>query len=237
MSRHDGRNADQLRSVSIEKDYLLHAEGSAIITCGNTKVLCAASVEDSIPGFKKGTGEGWLSAEYSLLPRSTHVRSFRERNKVGGRTQEIQRIIGRVLRSTLDFSKLGERTIWLDCDVLQADGGTRTAAITGAYVAMELAINKLIADGYMKESPIISQVAAISVGILDGVPLLDLDYTEDFAAEVDMNIAMTSDKEFVELQGTAEERPYSRDALNDLLDLAEIGIEELLDIQRAVIEA
>jgi ribonuclease PH len=227
MTRPDGRKVDELRPVTIETNYLQHAEGSALISCGDTKVLCAASVEDAIPSFRKGCGEGWLSAEYSLLPRSTNVRVRRERGKVGGRTYEIQRTIGRVLRAAIDFSALGERTIWLDCDVIQADGGTRTASMTGAWVALSLACQKLQEEGYLKSSPIINQIAAVSVGIYEGEPILDLNYTEDFAASVDMNIAMTDKGGFVEVQGTAEQAPFTEPQFAALLALAKSGITSL----------
>ena len=234
--RPNGRNEDQLRPVTIDANYLLHAEGSVLISTGNTKVICSASVQDSVPPFKKGTGEGWVSAEYSMLPRSTHVRSNRERGKVGGRTQEIQRTIGRVLRSVIDLTVLEERTIWIDCDVIQADGGTRTASITGAYAAMVLACRKLLEEGYVDSDPIIGQVAATSVGIVDGVPVLDLEYAEDFQADVDMNVAMTSEGSFVELQGTAEGKTFSMDELNTLLALATKGIKELHQFQNEVLK-
>lgn len=234
--RPDGRNSDQLRPVTIVTDYLLYAEGSVLISTGNTKVICSASVQDFVPPFKKGSGEGWVSAEYSLLPRSTHVRSSRERGKVGGRTQEIQRTIGRVLRSVIDLTALEERTIWIDCDVMQADGGTRTASITGAYVALVLACRKLLQEGYIDTDPIIGQVAATSVGIVDGVPVLDLEYAEDFRADVDMNIAMTAEDAFVELQGTAEGKTFKREELDQLLLLAGKGIKELHQIQNDVLK-
>jgi ribonuclease PH len=234
--RPDGRNDDALRTLELTVEYLLHAEGSCLISLGNTKVLCAASVEDNVPQFKKGTGEGWVSAEYSLLPRSTNVRSPRERRGAGGRTYEIQRTIGRVLRATIDLSLLGERTVWLDCDVIQADGGTRTAAITGAYVALALATRKLVAEGYIEHDPIVEQVAAISVGIVDDQPILDLNYAEDFNASVDMNVAMTSDGSIVELQGTAEKKSFSRDQMDTLLDLATKGIRYLQEQQLAVLK-
>ena len=234
-TRPGGRKADELRPVSFDINFQQYAEGSVLITCGNTKVICAASVEDSVPSFRKGTGEGWVSAEYSLLPRSTHVRSSRERGKVGGRTQEIQRTIGRVLRAAVDLSALSERTIWIDCDVLQADGGTRTASITGAYVALALATRKLLESEYIEKDPMKTRIAAVSVGIVDGVPLLDLEYSEDFAADVDMNVAMTSEGSYVELQGTAENKPFDRKLLDSLLVLSQKGIEELFQLQREVL--
>jgi ribonuclease PH len=234
--RADGRRDDELRPSSFQADFQIHAEGSVLVSMGATRVLCAASVEDSIPSFRKGTGEGWLSAEYALLPRSTHVRSQRERNKVGGRTHEIQRTIGRVMRAAVDLAALGERTVWLDCDVLQADGGTRTAAITGAWVALARAVRRLRADGYIQRDPIINQIAAVSVGIVEGRPLLDLNYLEDFSAEVDMNVAMTAAGTFVEVQGTAEKKCFDRSLLNTLLDLAEGGIRRLHADQLAAVE-
>lgn len=234
--RPEGRKPDELRFSSIEPDFLLYAEGSVLVTTGNTKVICSASVQDFVPPFKKGTGEGWVSAEYSLLPRSTHIRSSRERGKVGGRTQEIQRTIGRVLRSVVDLSRLEEKTVWIDCDVMQADGGTRTASITGAYVALVLATRKLVEDGHIECDPIIGQVAATSVGIVDGSPVLDLEYSEDFQADVDMNVAMTSEDAFVELQGTAEGKTFKRGELDQLLDLAHKGIKELHQLQNEVLK-
>ena len=233
--RPDGRKYDELRPVSFETNIQMHAEGSILVSTGDTKVLCAASVEDSVPSFRKGTGEGWVSAEYALLPRSTNVRSWRERGKVGGRTQEIQRTIGRVMRAAIDLAALEERTIWIDCDVLQADGGTRTAAITGAYVAMALATQKLMEAGYIERNPIVRQIAAISVGIVEGKPLLDLNYVEDFAADVDMNVAMTDEGHFIEVQGTAEKHPFDRKGLDELLSLAEAGIRALHAEQRKVL--
>lgn len=235
--RADGRRDDELRPCNFEINFQRHAEGSVLVSTGDTRVICAASVEDSIPSFRKGTGEGWITAEYSLLPRSTHVRSQRERGKVGGRTHEIQRTIGRVMRTALDLSALGERTVWIDCDVLQADGGTRTAAITGAWVALALAVRRLRAEGYIQRDPIINQIAAVSVGIVEGRPVLDLNYLEDFSAEVDMNVAMTGAGSFVEVQGTAEKKAFDRPLFNALLDLAESGIRELFGRQKAVLEA
>lgn len=233
--RPDGRKNGELRPVSFETNIQMHAEGSVLVSTGNTKVLCAASVEDSVPSFRKGTGEGWVSAEYALLPRSTNVRSWRERGKVGGRTQEIQRTIGRVMRAAVDLAALEERTVWIDCDVLQADGGTRTASITGAYVALALATRKLMDGGYIKQDPVVRQIAAISVGIVDGTPLLDLNYVEDFSADVDMNVAMTDEGHFIEIQGTAEKHPFSRSAMDELLSLAEKGIYQLQEEQRKVL--
>lgn len=231
------RAADQLRPVRITRGYTIHAEGSVLIEFGNTRVLCTASVEEKVPGHKKGSGEGWVTAEYGMLPRSTHTRSDREaaRGKQSGRTQEIQRLIGRSMRAVFDLKALGERTIQLDCDVLQADGGTRTAAITGAFVAAQDAVNKLIASGKLKTSPLTGQVAAISVGIVQGTPLLDLEYTEDSACDTDMNVVMTGAGHFIEVQGTAEGAAFSRKEMDALLALAEKGIAELVALQTAAL--
>ena len=236
-SRHT-RAADQFRPVRITRHYTMHAEGSVLIEFGNTKVLCTASVEEKVPGHKKGSGEGWVTAEYGMLPRATHTRSDREaaRGKQSGRTQEIQRLIGRSMRAVFDLKKLGERTIHLDCDVLQADGGTRTASITGAFVAAQDAAAHLIAAGKLTASPITQGVAAISVGMLGPLPLLDLEYTEDSACDTDMNVVMTADGNFVEVQGTAEGAPFSRDQMNALLALAEKGIGELIAMQQAALK-
>ncbi|MGE5403966.1 MAG: ribonuclease PH [Candidatus Saccharibacteria bacterium] len=235
--RVSGRQNNELRKVKITPDYLKYAEGSVLIETGETKVICAASIEDKVPPFLKGSGQGWVTAEYSLLPRSTHTRTSREvsKGKVTGRTSEIQRLVGRALRAVVDMDKLGERTIWIDCDVIQADGGTRTASITGAFVAMCLALNKLKTEGLIEEIPIIDYVAATSVGIVEGTPVLDLEYVEDSSAEVDMNVVMTGKGEFVEVQGTAEGQPFDRKLLNQLLDLAEGGINELIARQKDII--
>ena len=232
--RSQGRAADALRPVVITRAYTRHAEGSVLVEFGHTKVLCTASVEEKVPPHKRGSGEGWLTAEYGMLPRATHTRSDREaaRGKQSGRTQEIQRLIGRSLRAVFDLKKLGERTIQLDCDVLQADGGTRTASITGAYVAAHDAVTRLIAEGKITESPLLASVAAISVGILDGTALLDLEYTEDSACDTDMNVVMTGVGHFVEVQGTAEGKAFSRAEMNALLALAEKGIGELMLAQQ-----
>ncbi len=233
FSRPSKRAVDALRDVSLERDYLAHAEGSALCSFGATKVICAASVEDRVPGFLRGTGKGWVTAEYGMLPRATHTRSSREaKSGQGGRTQEIQRLIGRSLRAVIDLRALGERTITLDCDVLQADGGTRTAAITGAYVALADAVGHLLQSGRIVNNPLHGQVAAISVGIYRGRPVLDLDYLEDVEAETDMNVVMNDAGAFVELQGTAEGHAFRRDELEELLRLAEIGIAALLQLQR-----
>ena len=228
--RSGGRAADQLRPVRITRHYTIHAEGSVLIEFGNTRVLCTASVEERVPPHKKGSGEGWVTAEYGMLPRATHTRSDREaaRGKQTGRTQEIQRLIGRSLRAVFDLKKLGERTLTLDCDVLQADGGTRTAAITGAFVAAQDAVNTLLADGKLVESPILGHVAAISVGIVQGTPLLDLEYTEDAACDTDMNVVMTGAGHYIEVQGTAEGAAFSRQEMDTLLALAEQGVAELV---------
>ena len=234
FQRSGERAANALRPVRITRNYTAYAEGSVLIEFGGTKVLCTASVEEKVPSHKKGSGEGWVTAEYGMLPRATHTRSDREasRGKQSGRTQEIQRLIGRSLRTVFDLKKLGERTIYLDCDVIQADGGTRTAAVTGAFVAAQDAVNKLMADGKLKESPILDYVAAISVGIVQGTPLLDLEYTEDFACDTDMNVVMTGAGNFVEVQGTAEGAAFTRIEMDALLVLAENGIQELVAMQR-----
>jgi ribonuclease PH len=235
--RSDERSAQQLRPTTITPNFLMHAEGSVLIETGSTRVICAASVEDRVPQFLRNTGKGWVTAEYGMLPRATSTRTQREASagKVGGRTQEIQRLIGRSLRSVTNLNALGERTIWIDCDVIQADGGTRTASITGAFVALALAIEKLRERDVLKIVPITDYVAATSVGIVDGEPLLDLAYEDDSRAEVDMNIVKTGDGRFVEVQGTAEAIPFGREALLTLLDLADAGIRELVEKQRAIV--
>jgi ribonuclease PH len=235
--RSDKRPADQLRETRLTPHYLEHAEGSVFIETGRTKVICAASVEDRVPPFLRNTGKGWVTAEYGMLPRSTSTRTQRESTagKVGGRTQEIQRLIGRSLRSVTNLHALGERTIWIDCDVIQADGGTRTASITGAYVALALALDTLRKRDLIKTIPLSDYVAATSVGIVDGEALLDLAYDDDCRAEVDMNVVKTGDGRFIEVQGTAEAMPFGRAALTTLLDLAEIGIRQLVDKQRAIV--
>ena len=235
--RSDNRAANVLRPTTITPNYLMHAEGSVLIEAGNTKVICTASVEDRVPSFLRGTGKGWVTAEYGMLPRATSTRTQREASagKVGGRTQEIQRLIGRSLRSVTNLPALGERTVWIDCDVIQADGGTRTASITGAFVALALALEKLRDRGGISAIPLIDYVAAISVGIVDREPLLDLAYDDDSRAEVDMNVVQTGSGQFIEVQGTAEGLPFGRDALNTLLDLAGHGIAQLVDKQRAIV--
>src|SRR4051794_36630322 len=235
--RSDKRPSDQLRPITITPNYLEHAEGSVFIEAGRTRVICAASVEDRMPPFLRNTGKGWVTAEYGMLPRATSTRTQREASagRVGGRTQEIQRLIGRSLRSVTNLNALGERTVWIDCDVIQADGGTRTASITGAFVALALAIEKLRERDLLKSVPLTDFVAAISVGIVDGEPLLDLAYEDDSRAEVDMNIVKTGDGRFVEVQGTAEGQPFNREALDTLLGLADEGIRQLVDKQRAIV--
>ncbi|HEX5783125.1 MAG TPA: ribonuclease PH [Burkholderiaceae bacterium] len=237
-TRSGGRAAHQLRPIRITRHYTMHAEGSVLIEFGHTKVLCTASVEEKVPPHKRGSGEGWVTAEYGMLPRATHTRSDREaaKGKQSGRTQEIQRLIGRSLRAVFDLRLLGERTIALDCDVLQADGGTRTAAITGAYVAAHDAVSALMAAGKIAQSPLLGAVAAVSVGIVQGTPLLDLEYTEDSACDTDMNVVMTGAGHFVEVQGTAEGAAFTRPEMNQLLDLAERGIAELIQHQRAALQ-
>jgi ribonuclease PH len=237
--RTDNRRADQMRPVDIETGYLKTAEGSALITVGNTRVLCAASIEDSVPQFLRGTGKGWVTAEYAMLPRATLKRTPREvqKGKPSGRTHEIQRLIGRSLRAVVNLDVLGERSVLVDCDVIQADGGTRTASITGAYVALAAAIDQLVKFGALKKSPLIDSVAATSVGIVNGAPMVDLDYEEDSQADVDMNLVMTGSGKFVEVQATAEHHPFDDAQLSRLIDLARHGIRELLEIQKRVIPA
>jgi ribonuclease PH len=239
MNRPSQRQARDLRPITITRSFTKHAEGSVLIEFGDTKVLCTASVLEKVPPHQKGSGEGWVTAEYGMLPRSTHTRSDREaaRGKQSGRTQEIQRLIGRALRSVFDLKRLGERTIHLDCDVLQADGGTRTAAITGAYVAAHDAVNRLLHQKLITSDPIIDSVAAISVGIYQGVPVLDLDYAEDSDCDTDMNVVMTGRGGMIEVQGTAEGAPFSRSELEALLNLAQVGIEELTRIQKNALAA
>ncbi|NNF16218.1 MAG: ribonuclease PH [Gammaproteobacteria bacterium] len=236
--RPSGRSADQLRPVSLQCNFTRHAEGSVLISCGDTRVLCNASVENRVPPFLRNSGKGWVTAEYSMLPRSTHTRMQREasRGKQSGRTLEIQRLIGRSLRAAVDLRALGETTITVDCDVLQADGGTRTASITGAYVAMRLAVATMLKRGTLKSNPVYGQVAATSVGIFAGMPVLDLDYAEDSDAETDMNIVMNEAGAFIEIQGTAEGHAFSRDELNQLMDMAHSGINELITIQNSALQ-
>lgn len=230
FARTGGRAPDQLRPIRITRGYTIHAEGSVLIEFGGTRVLCTASVEEKVPPHKRGSGEGWVTAEYGMLPRATHTRGDREaaRGKQSGRTQEIQRLIGRSMRAVFDLKKLGERTIQIDCDVLQADGGTRTAAITGAFVAAQDAVNKLISERKLIATPITGPVAAVSVGIVQGTPLLDLEYVEDVGCDTDMNVVMTGAGNFVEVQGTAEGAAFTRAEMDELLRLAEKGIGELI---------
>ena len=234
MQRPSKRENNQLREVKITRNFTIHAEGSVLIECGNTKVLCNASIEDRVPAWLRGKGKGWVTAEYGMLPRSTNSRMRREAasGKQGGRTLEIQRLIARSLRAVVDLKALGERIITVDCDVIQADGGTRTASITGAYVAMVDAVNKMLADGTLKKNPIHGEIAAVSVGIYQGEPVLDLDYPEDSNAETDMNVVMNEAGHFIEVQGTAEGHAFRRDEMNQMLDLAEYGIEQLLLTQQ-----
>ncbi|MFB9892986.1 ribonuclease PH [Planobispora takensis] len=234
MARADGRTPDQLRPVTITRGWLAHAEGSVLIEFGGTKVLCAASVQDSVPRWRKGSGQGWVTAEYAMLPRATNTRNDREsvRGRIGGRTHEISRLIGRSLRACVDYKLLGENSVLIDCDVLQADGGTRTAAITGAYVALVDAVRWMRERKMCKGDPLVDSVAAVSVGVVGSTPLLDLCYTEDVAAETDMNVVMTGSGEFVEVQGTAEGRPFNRAVLDQLLDLGVAGCAELTRMQK-----
>jgi len=236
MKRVDGRQFDEMRPVKITRNYLKYAEGSVLIEVGNTKVICAATIEDKVPFFIKGSGAGWINAEYSLLPRSTHVRNAREsaRGKVTGRTHEIQRLIGRALRSVVDLKALGERTIWIDCDVIQADGGTRTAAITGSYVALVDAVNSIYTN-QEKPFPVKEFLAAVSIGVSKDGVIADLCYEEDSTAIVDMNVVMTSNGEFVEVQGTGEKRPFSRVELNEMLAVAEKAVGQLIDYQKDIL--
>jgi ribonuclease PH len=231
------RQPNQLRNIRITRHYTKHAEGSVLIECGDTKVICTASVEERVPPHKKGSGEGWVTAEYGMLPRSTNERMGREaaKGKQSGRTQEIQRLIGRSLRAVVDLKKLGERTIQLDCDVIQADGGTRTASITGAFVALHDAVTGLLGNGLIKETPLKEFIAAISVGIYQGTPVLDLDYVEDSACDTDMNVVMLGNGNFVEVQGTAEGHAFSREEMDTLLELAKNGITQLIEKQRAAL--
>jgi len=237
--RPSNRTPDQLRTIKITRHYTRHAEGAVLIECGDTKVLCTASVDEKVPPFLRGKGQGWLTAEYGMLPRSTNERMQREaaKGKQSGRTMEIQRLIGRALRSVVDLKKLGERTIQIDCDVIQADGGTRTASITGAFVALHDAVEKLLQQKLIATTPILNHVAAISVGVYQGVPVLDLDYVEDSDCDTDMNVVMTGNLGLVEVQGTAEGAAFSRQELNTMLDLAQTGIQELIALQKAVLSA
>ncbi len=231
-TRIDNRTHDQIRETRITPNFSPYAEGSALIEVGNTKVICTATVEEKVPYFLRNKGTGWVTAEYAMLPRATHTRTNRETLRPSGRTQEIQRLIGRSLRAVVDMKLLGERQIFIDCDVLQADGGTRCASITGACVALALAVKKLLQTGKIKKNPLVSEVAAISVGMVEGVPILDLCYEEDSNAEVDMNVVCTGAGKFIEIQGTAEREPFNREQMNQMLELAEIGVNQLFTIQR-----
>ncbi|MGL4374693.1 MAG: ribonuclease PH [Turicibacter sp.] len=232
--RTSGRTNNQLRQIELIPNYIIHPEGSVLISVGNTKVICTATIEDKVPPFMRGQGKGWITAEYSMLPRATNTRNSREvnRGKVSGRTMEIQRLIGRSLRAVVDLEKLGERTIWIDCDVIQADGGTRTASITGAFGAMKLAFEKLVLEGKFTQSPIMEHLAAVSVGIANQEVILDLNYEEDSSAEVDMNVVMTESGQFVEIQGTGEEATYSHAQLLEMLSVAHEGIQTLIEAQK-----
>ena len=237
MPRFNGRSSNQARPVKVTKNYIIHPHGSVLFEMGNTHVLCSASVDNKVPSFLRDKGQGWVTAEYSMLPSSTNTRTMREasKGKVSGRTQEIQRLIGRSLRSIINLKKLGERTVWIDCDVIQADGGTRCASITGAFIALMLAMKKLKKDKLIKEIPVRDYVAAISVGVVNGKNYLDLDYSEDSEADVDMNIIKTGTGGFVEIQGTAEREPFSDKQMKAMLTLADKGIKELVDIQKKAI--
>jgi len=235
--RHDGRRNDELRKVNIIRNFIRTAEGSVLIEVGNTKVICTATIEDKVPPFLRDQKKGWVTAEYGMLPRATHSRTTRESSagRIGGRTQEIQRLIGRTLRAVIDLELLGERTIWIDCDVIQADGGTRTASITGAFIALNDAVQYALRNRLIDKSPIKECLAAVSVGIINNEPVLDLCYAEDSAAEVDMNVVMTGEGRIVEIQGTAELKPFSKDMLDKMILLAEKGIAELIKIQREIV--
>lgn len=237
MMRPDGRDHNQTRHVTIERNVNKHAEGSVLISVGDTKVICTATIEDKVPPFLRGSGQGWITAEYSMLPRATPSRNQREstKGKVGGRTMEIQRLIGRALRSVVDLHGLGERTIWLDCDVIQADGGTRTTSITGAFVAMADAFQALVQKGTLDKIPLHDYLAAVSVGVVNEIPVLDLNYEEDSTAKVDMNVVMTGSGKYVEIQGTGEENPFSADELHQLLELAKTGVDHLIQKQKEVL--
>lgn len=238
MARQDGRKNNELRKLKITKDYIKYAEGSCLIELGNTKVIATASIEDGVPHFLRGSGNGWITAEYGMIPRSCKSRVPREvsKGRPGGRTHEIQRLIGRSLRSVTNMAKLGERTIWLDCDVVQADGGTRCAGITGSFIALALALEKMKKDGLLKALPLSDYVAAISVGIIKDEAVLDLDYTEDSKAEVDMNVVMTGKGKFIEVQGTAEKEPFKKEDLNRMTSLAQNGIQEIISSQKKILK-
>ena len=239
MMRPDGRKNDELRKVAVTRNFISTAEGSALIKVGNTRVICTASIEDKVPPFLRDQKRGWVTAEYGMLPRATHTRTMREATsgRVGGRTHEIQRLIGRALRAVVDLELLGERTVWVDCDVIQADGGTRTASITGAFVAINDAVHHAIRNGLIERNPVNGYLAAVSVGIVSGEPRLDLCYAEDSAADADMNVVMTESGKIVEIQGTAETEPFSKEMLDSLLMLAEKGISELIAVQREIVRS
>ena len=235
--RIDGRTPEQMRDIRITPNFISSAEGSVLIEVGKTRVICTASIEEVVPPFLRNSGKGWITSEYAMIPRATSTRSAREASigKRSGRTHEIQRLIGRSLRTAIDLDRLGERTIWMDCDVIEADGGTRTASITGAFIALQHAVNRLMTTGKLKKSPLRGHVAAVSVGVVGGVPLLDLNYAEDSTADVDMNLVMTDTGEFVEVQGTAERNPFGDAALTELLRLGRKGVLELIELQRQVL--
>jgi ribonuclease PH len=237
--RPDGRKNDELRRVNITRNFIKTAEGSVLIEVGSTRVICTATIEDRVPPFLKDQRRGWITAEYGMIPRATHSRTTRESTsgRIGGRTQEIQRLIGRALRAVVDLERLGERTVWIDCDVIQADGGTRTASITGAFIALNDALQHAVRNGMIERNPIKDCLAAVSVGIINNEPRLDLCYAEDSAAEVDMNVVMTGSSRIVEIQGTAESEPFSKDALNAMLSMAEKGISELIKMQREIFKS
>ena len=238
MTRRDGRDRDSLRDVKITKDYIKFAEGSCLVEMGDTKVIATASIEDGVPPFLKGKGKGWITAEYGMIPRSCKTRTAREasKGKLGGRTHEIQRLIGRSMRTVVDLNEIGERTIWMDCDVIQADGGTRCASITGSFVALALALYSMRKEGIIKKIPISDYVAAVSVGVIDGEKMLDLNYGEDSNAGVDMNVVMTGKGKFIEVQGTAEKEPFDKKDMDELIALAKKGIEDLVSIQKKALK-
>ena len=236
FSRHDGRQPDQLRQISFSPEFVQYPEGSVLVSWGNTRVLCNLTIQQGVPNWLTGQGKGWMTAEYALLPRSTHTRTARETKGLKGRTQEIRRLIGRSLRMAVDLSLIGERTLLLDCDVIQADGGTRVASVTGGYIALALGLNPLIREGEIPEQALKPPVAAVSVGILQGQPILDLDYIEDSHADVDLNVVFNSDGNLIEIQGTAENHPFSRKTLDQMLDLASAGIKEIIASQQACID-
>lgn len=238
MTRRDGREDNELRKIKVTKDYIKYAEGSCLVEIGDTKVITTATIENTVPPFLKGKGTGWVTAEYGMIPRSCKTRVQREaaKGKLGGRTHEIQRLIGRSMRTVVDLKVVGERTLWIDCDVIQADGGTRCASITGSFISLALALEKMCKEGLIKKMPLSDYVAAVSVGIVNGRGVLDLNYDEDSSAEVDMNVIMTGKGKFIEIQGTAEKEPFDKDAMDDLLSLARAGIEELVSIQKKALK-